>query len=125
MIPLSHSPVEALRSYIRDKGDAFLDLRHEEVPADHLHDACPGYIFEMHGRLEYLFPEKRLREIVGRPSALLDLKKELALRGLIAKAGAGDGGDRFAVKRMIGSKRRYVSAIDARICDLTVGQEAA
>ena len=110
--------IEILRAYIEKNQCTFIDLQKDKLPRNHDHASCPGYINynEQSGRLEYLFSEKKLQEIVENPWATKGLKKELHNKRLIATVRACEGEKRYSTKRTIGRKREPVVVIFTEIC---------
>ena len=111
-----------MRAYLRNNQAQFVDLTRKN-PWDGDFDANPpGYLIEHQGQREFLFTSDDFVELAGDKSQAQKLKTELAKHDLIATAGGGEDGDRYAVKRPIrmadgGSRRRSVIAIDARVLD--------
>jgi hypothetical protein len=109
-------PIVILRAYIQENRDEFIDLK--KLPANHKYESCPGYTNVHAGRPEYLFPVKKLEEIVGSPWAASELKQALYNKGLIATVAAGKGKLRYVVRRIIqGQRTPYLAAIYAEVCE--------
>jgi hypothetical protein len=114
--------LDRLRAYLRNNQAQFVDLTRKS-PWDGDFDANPpGYVIEHQGQREFLFTNDAFVQLAGSKAQAQALKAELAERELIATAGGGKDGDRYAVKRPIrtadgGSRRRSVIAIDARVLD--------
>jgi len=100
------APLDLLRRYVRERRGEFVDLRRGgiEDTSGHDHRACPGYVnTHKDNRLEYLFSDWQFEQVVGGASAARLLKAELAAQGHIATE-AGTGGDRYSVRRRIGTR---------------------
>jgi|tagenome__1003787_1003787.scaffolds.fasta_scaffold20767975_2 hypothetical protein len=113
------SPLDKLRAYLRDNQAKFVDLTKKNPRVGEYDDNPPGYLIEHQGQREFLFSNDAFLRLAGGKGQAQALKAELAQRGLIAMAGGGKEGDRYAVKRPIrtadGEVRRSVIAIDARV----------
>jgi len=114
--------LKKLRAYLRANRAKFVDLTREDPWGGKSDKDPPGYVTLHQGQREFLLTNEAFRELVGGKAQAQTLKAELAERGLIATAGGGEDGDRYAVKRPIrmadgGSRRRSVIAIDARVLD--------
>ena len=116
------SPLNKLRAYLRDHQAKFVDLTRKNPRVGEYDANPPGYLIEHQGQREYLLTNEAFRELAGGKAQAQALKAELAERQLIATAGGGREGDRYAVKRPIrmangGSRRLSVIAIDASVLD--------
>lgn len=117
LVQQQRTGIEILRAYIDKNLDEFIDLQKDNLPRNHDHKSCPGYINEHAGRAEYLFSEKKLQEIMGSSWVAKALKKELHSKGLITTVAAGEGEMRYSTKRVIGGQRKSVLAINAEVCE--------
>jgi len=111
----SQTPLAQLRGYIRKNRDAFVRLSGTTLPPQNL-ATCPGYLYEASGRSWLAFPHAVAEQIVGGRGSLSSLCHDLDSLGLIKKVGGGQGGNRFATKLKVGSKRIYMLCIDERLC---------
>jgi len=95
------SPLEKLRAYLRDNRAKFVDLTSEDPWGGKSDKDPPGYVTLHQGKAEFLFTNDDFVQLAGDKSQAKKLKDELAERKLIATAGGGEDGDRYAVKRPI------------------------
>jgi hypothetical protein len=124
----SLSPLEKLKAYVRENRSRFINLDKQELPKEHDHKTCPGYIYHSKGRTWIAFPENIFEQAVG-GWAVRKLKSELDDLGVIRKTGSkkrakkGSNEDsknsqRYAVKVGIAHNwREYCCVIDASFFD--------
>jgi Domain of unknown function (DUF927) len=107
--------IDVLRAYIQENSHDFIDLK--TLPADHDYKRCPGYINVHGGRREYLFPNEKLQEIMGRVWKADELKRELHGEGLISTASMRKGKPLYVGRRVNrGQRTPYLVGIFAEIC---------
>lgn len=121
------NPLERLKAYVRENRSRFIDLDKQEVPKEHDHKNCPGYIYRKKGRTWIALPESVVEQVVG-GWAVRELKNDLDRLGVIRKTGSkkrgrkwsneGRNSRRYAVKIGIAHEwREYCCVIDASFFD--------
>jgi len=103
-------PLDRLRKYLRDHAASF--VRAWSSAAEQRKIADPrGYIGVHRGQPEYWLADARFQSIAGGKNAALDLKRQLAARGLLATVRRGEGLS-YVVKRNVpGVGRSFVVAL--------------
>jgi hypothetical protein len=102
-LPLG-DPLEPLKAHVCDRSAALVDLRRGLIdPAsDHDHDSCDGYLNRRKdGNLEYLFSEARLLKVCGGKAAVLQVKRQLEVAGMLYT-----DGNRPSTRRPIWARRK-------------------
>jgi hypothetical protein len=90
-------PIDILRAYIQENRHKFVDLKSNSLRANHDHATCAGYINgQFNGRIEYLFTENKLQEIMGSRGTADELKRALHSKGLIKITSAGEKEHRYS-----------------------------
>jgi putative DNA primase/helicase len=107
------SGLESLRRFLRARRNAFADLSDLD---DDVRSAS-GYLNRHNGHIEFLVENDRFVDVVGGKQEADLIKTSLAQRGLLQTERGNHGKERYVVRRKIGTRRRWVVAIDARVLD--------